>query len=174
MSEKKKRGGKDNYLKFVRKRNSEYYIEILMEDSDDFELIKKSFQNTSGKRRSDLKIVGICRVHQRHPTKISEDIDSDKILVVHGTPRENVPGILHKGFRSSVRGRFGPGVYHSNYFSKCIHYAYTPDSEDGSHFFFVNEIPTKYITEKHEYDYKAVLPEFYCHKYLSNPNVTER
>ena len=163
----------DDYLSFVYSQNSKYQIQILSEESKDFKLIKKSFHNTSGDLRSDLKIKRICRVHQRQPNKTLEDIDSDKTLVVHGTPRRKVPGILQKGFISSVKGFFGPGVYHSNYFSKCMGYA-SRGSEDGSYFFFVNEIPYKYITEKNEYDCNEVLPEFYCHKYLSIPNLNEQ
>ena len=173
MPENQQRGENDNYLNFVQNHNSEYYLEILRERSGDFDLVQKSFHNTSGKKDSDLKVVKICRVRQRNPTT-SADIESDKTLVVHGIKRQKVPGVLQKGFTSSVEGRFGPGVYHSNYFSKCIPYAYTRDSEDGSHFFFVNEIPTKYIAEKHEYDCNEVLPEFYCHKYLSIQNLNEQ
>ena len=166
----------DDYLSFVNNQNSKYYLEILSEDeSDDYKLIEKSFNNTRGNRRSDMKIKRICRVFQRHPNKISEDIKSEKILLVHGTLREHIPGILLEGFKSSVSGRFGPGVYHSNYFSKCIPYARNFDVDDGTCYFFVNEIPTIYIKEKSKKDNeRMVLPNFYCHKYLSNPNVKER
>ena len=167
-------GEKDNYLRFARKLDLKYSLLPLSEGSCDFEVIKKSFHNTSGKRRSNLNIERIWRVIQKNPRK-PDEIRSDKILVFHGTPYKNVLGILRNGFRSSVMGRFGPGVYHSNYFSKCIPYARNFDVDDGTCYFFVNEIPTIYIKEKSKKDNeRMVLPNFYCHKYLSNPNVKER
>ena len=39
-----------------------------------------------------------------------DDVEGDKILVFHGTPWKNLPGILRNGFKSSAKGAFGPGV----------------------------------------------------------------
>ena len=170
-----KQSKKDNYLRFVHEQNSKYNLEILSEDdSDDFELIKKSFINTIG-NNYNFKIERICRVHQKQTSRKQENIESDKILLFHGTPGQNVSGILREGFKSSKDGAFGAGVYHSNFFSKCLNFTGKPRSnKDCSLYFFVNEIPTKYLTEKHEFDHKTVLPEYYCHKYLSNPHVKEQ
>ena len=169
-----KRGENDNYLRFVHKNNSKYNLEILSEDSDDFQLIKKSFNNTSSRTKIhssyNFKIERICRVHQKYPSRKPEDMVGKSVLVFHGTSDKNVPSILRNGFRSSEMGCRGPGVYHSNYFSACLPYA---DNNDGSYTLFINEIPTEYLTKKYEYDYKAVLPEFYCHKYLCSPEVRE-
>ena len=177
MSEIQKQ--KDNYLKFINEENSEYNLEVLSkDDSYDFQLIEESFNNTIGCTNICLtynfKIERICRVVQKNRSRKPEDFKRDRTLMFHGTPRQNVPSILRFGFISSVKGRFGRGVYHSNYFSKCTFYARTRNSYDRSHFFFVNEIPANYITEKHEYDYNEVLPEFYCHKYLTIPNFNEQ
>ena len=134
---------KDNYLRFVHKQNSKHNLEILSEDSYDFQLIKKSFHDTIG-NNYNFKIKRICRVHQNHPSRKPEDIESDKILLFHGTPGQNVPGILHNGFRSSKHGAFGVVVYHSNLFSKCLNFTGKPRSnKDCPYFFLVNEIPTK-------------------------------
>ena len=43
-------------------------------------------------------------------------------------------------------GRYGPGVYHSNFASKCSFFAEPDDPDDNSMFFFVNKIPMKYLT----------------------------
>ena len=174
-----KRGENDNYLRFGHKNNSKYNLEILSEDSDDFQLIKKSFHNTSRctvGNNYNFKIKRICRVNKKRQSRKPKGIESEKILLFHGTRAQNVPGILRQGFKSSKHGLFGEGVYHSNFCSKCLLFAATPwSNKDCPRFLFINEIPTKYVTEKHEKkNLKLVLPKFCCHKYLSNPNVKEK
>ena len=161
----------DNHFVFISNQDSVYYIEILSRQNNDFKLIKKSFHNTSRLTESSIKIKRIWRVH-RNKIGNPEDNGQQKMLLVHGTHRTNVPGILHNGFiRPSIDGSFGPGVYHSEYFFKCMPYA---RSYNNSYFFFINEIPIKHITVKHEYDVTAALPEFYCHEYLFGPRQLER
>ena len=176
MFQKQNEGEIENYLKFINNQTSLYNLEILSEKHDDFQLINTSFRITSSCCLNDLKIERICRVHPKHPTKKKEDIKSDNILLFHGTSHKNVPGILLDGFKSSKTGRFGPGVYHSNFFSMCQAYGKNKyNLNDDSYFYFINEIPRKYLTKIREEDYNGCkkLPEFYCHKYLSNQNHKE-
>ena len=162
--------------------NSLYYLEALAESSRDYQLIEKSFNNT-GKtflnmsKRSELIIEKVYRIRSRRPKKV---INSSKILVFHGTPRKNVPGILTSGFKSSETGRFGPGVYHSNFVGKSLLYSsfssFFPPFLGGNEdfFIFVNELPIKYLYEKSVEE----SPETYCRKYLctddEQPEVYER
>ena len=166
------------YSNFQNEKTS-YHLEILNKENKDFQLIKKSFCNTANACNSNVfssyfKIKRICRVHQDYPSRKPEDIESEKILVFHGTPRKNVTGILREGFIPSEACHFGPGVYHSNFFSLCRIYA-NKDSRDDSYFYFINEVPRKYITEIRNEDYNGSknFPEFYCHKHVCNQNQKE-
>ena len=170
------------YSNFKNEKTS-YHLEILNKENKDFQLIKKSFYNTANACNSNVfssyfKIKRICRVHQDYPSRKPEDIESEKILVFHGTPRKNVTGILREGFIPSKACHFGPGVYHSNFFSLCRIYA-NKDSRDDSYFYFINEIPMKYVSEKHfikdmNYSRFNKLPEFYCDKYVSDEDQKEQ
>jgi len=91
-----------------------------------------------------LNIERICRVLQNSPTRNPEDMYNGALLLFHGTKRNRVHGILREGFKSSAGGRYGPGIYHSSLSVKCLTYA-EPKPPDDSYFFFVNEIPIKYL-----------------------------
>ena len=147
-----------------------YYLEALAESSRDYQLIKKSFNNTGkmflkASKVSEIIIEKVYRVRSRRHRKA---MNSSKILVFHGTPPKNVPGILTSGFKSSKRGRFGPGVYHSNFVAKSLLFtsfsSFFPPYRGGNEdfFVFVNELPAKYLSEK----YVEESPDTYCRKYL--------
>ena len=150
-------------------------LEVLSEEHDDFQLIKTSFRSTSSCCQNNLKIKSIFKVHPKQQSRKPDAVEGDNILLFHGTPWKNVPGILRDGFKPSVTGAFGPGVYHSNFFSMCETYANKNNPNDDSYFYFINEIPYKYVTELSAYDYIVgkALPKSYCHKYLSDQNQQE-
>ena len=154
----------EDYLKHANdSKNSLYYLEVLAESSHDYRLIEKSFNNTGNmysktSNEMEVSIKNIYRVRSRLPKMIKH---SSNILVFHGTPRRNVPGILTSGFKSSDYGQFGPGVYHSNFVTKCLHYSSCLGS-NKDFFIFVNELPFNYLSEKSV----EGPPETYCCKYL--------
>ena len=174
MFRQHKYGKTDSYLRFVGNQDSLYNLEVLSDAQDDFQLIKTSFLSTSSCRQIKLKIERIFKVHPKQKTKKPDDFEGDNILLFHGTPSKNVPGILQYGFKSSKTGRFGPGVYHSNFFLMCHAYA-NKYFYDDSYFYFINEIPRKYITEIRNEDCNGSkkLPEYYCNKYVSSQNQKE-
>ena len=150
----------EDYLTYVNdSKNSLYYLEVLAESSHDYQLIKKSFNNTGSMySKTSNKMEVIIKNTYRIRSKNQRNVDHlSKILVFHGTPRRNVPGILTSGFKSTEFGQFGPGVYHSNFFSKSLRYSGQKDC-----FIFVNELPLKYLSEK-----SVEGPQdTYCCKYI--------
>ena len=98
----------DSYLRFVNDDNSLYNLEVLSKDNADYELVEKSFMNTSSELQKydpsgGFEVERICRVHQKLP-ELREN-STENVLVFHGTIRENVDGILSYGFRPS-EGKF--------------------------------------------------------------------
>ena len=97
----------DTYLKLVNDDSSLYNLEVLSKDNSDYRLVEKSFTNTCGElaktrySNKELKIERICRIHKKIPEVKSESKSKKNVLVFHGTPRENVEGILNYGFRST-------------------------------------------------------------------------
>ena len=154
---------KDDLKNVNDSKNSLYYLEVLAESSHDYQLIKMSLNNTGNmysktSNKVEVSVKNIYRIRSRNPRKVN---NLSKILVFHGTPRKNVPGILTSGFKSTEFGRFGPGVYHSNFFTKSLRYSsYLGGKEDF--FVFVNELPFKYLSE----NFVEESLETYCCKYL--------
>ena len=99
----------DTYLKLVNDDSSLYNLEVLSKDNSDYRLVEKSFTNTCSElaktrySNKELKIERICRIHKKVPEVKSESKSKKNVLVFHGTPRENVEGILNYGFRSTER-----------------------------------------------------------------------
>ena len=88
--------------------NSEYIVEEMESTSDDYKLIKKSFEDTI--RNCTVETHKIYRVKERDSDEKSKR-KSDNMLLFHGTNRKNAVGILEKGFKPSSWGLYGPGVY---------------------------------------------------------------
>ena len=95
----------DSYLKFVSDESSLYNLEVLSNDNSDYKLVEKSIINTSSElakiKYSNIKIERICRIHKKLPDMKTDSKSKHNILVFHGTPRNNVEGILNYGFKPS-------------------------------------------------------------------------
>ena len=132
-----KQNGPMDYLRFVNNKETKFSLKFLPEQNHDFKVIQKSFDNTKNwhtrrlydSYQTSATIKNIYRVQRKDPK--AEDVGGSSILVFHGTPSKNVGGILQKGFRESRGGRFGKGVYHSNFFAKCSNYAAPLDNNDA-------------------------------------------
>ena len=81
-----------------------YNLEGLNPDNSDYQLIVNSFIATSSVRRNqgqsscNFIVEKIFRVKPQ----VARSVDGDNVLVFHGTPRENVGGILKNGFIPST------------------------------------------------------------------------
>ena len=95
----------DSYLKFVSDENSLYNLKVLRNDNSNYKLVEKSIINTSSElakiKYSNIKIERICRIHKKLPNNKTDSKSKQNILVFHGTPRNNVEGILNYGFKPS-------------------------------------------------------------------------
>ena len=96
-------------------KNSMYFLDELLPEDDDYGLIKKCFvdkmQKPCSKSRSikvsELKIYRV--IHRENNEKDKQQ--SDNLLLYHGTDFDSTVGILDKGFKPSISGLYGPGVY---------------------------------------------------------------
>ena len=80
------------------------------ESNTDYKLIKRSIMNTSSDNMlfsEDLEIVRMCRIYPKVPKQKPEEIGRNNVLIIHGTQRKNVDGILRHGFKPSA-GIFQP------------------------------------------------------------------
>ena len=69
----------------------------------------------------DFLTLQIARVVPREKLEVEESgADISNLLLLHGTKKENVKGTLQKNFIPSLKGKFGPGVYHTD---SCIYAA---------------------------------------------------
>ena len=171
----------DNYIRFVNNKDTKFRLELLAEDNNDFQVIKKSFDNTkhwSVGYESVFKIEKIYRVKQNNPK--TEDVGGSGFLVFHGTKGRNLPGILEKGFMESTGGRYGRGVYHSNFFAKCSPYAEPSpffNNNDDARFYFINHIPNKHLShffpESDEFPGRPSKTISYCKKVVMEPRQME-
>ena len=84
-----------------------YSLEPMLPGNNDHQLIVKSIMNTSSvKRRKgspscNFAIEVIYRVKSKVAHKSVSNRGTGNILVFHGTPLQNVDGILRYGFRPS-------------------------------------------------------------------------
>ena len=158
---------KDDLKHVNDSKNSLYNLEVLAESSHDYQLIKMSLNNTGNmysktSNKTEVSVKNIYRIRSRNQRNVK---NSSNILVFHGTPRKNVSSILTSGFKSTEFGRFGPGVYHSNFFTKSLRYSSNSFKLLGNKeefFVFVNELPFKYLSKK----IVEESLETYCCKYL--------
>ena len=98
----------DSYLKFVNDKKFKYNLQVLPESNADYKLIKRSIMNTSSDNRTlyydseYFEIVRICRIYPKVPKRKPEEIGRNNVLIIHGTERKNVDGILRHGFKPSA------------------------------------------------------------------------
>ena len=98
----------DGYLRFVNDNRSKYNLKVLPRSHTDYKLIERSIMNTSSDNwNSDFEeehfaIVRICRICTKVPKQKPEEIGRNNVLLIHGTPRKNVDGILRHGFKPSA------------------------------------------------------------------------
>ena len=130
-------------------KNSKYTLNEMVSTNDDYMLIKKYFEETmSNVPMFQCQISKIYRVLIRDKTS---ERKSDNILLFHGTTSKNAVGILEEGFKSSIQGKHGPGVYLTEFSSCAVNFAVEKiisiifnnllaDINDNLTFIFVNEI----------------------------------
>ena len=84
-----------------------YSLELMLPGSSDYDLIETSFMNTSSVKRElgypscNLSIKVLFKVKPKVPNNSVVKRGMGNILVFHGTPLQNVDGILKFGFRPS-------------------------------------------------------------------------
>ena len=96
-------------------KNSMYTLKRMASTNDDYKLIKKYFEETSDAPQAQIS--KIYRVTKRGSVGTREQ-KSDNLMLFHGTSSKNAIGILEKGFKPSIEGKHGPGVYLTE-FSSC-------------------------------------------------------
>ena len=135
--------------------NSEYFIEEMSPKQKDYKLIKKCFKDTMlkhyGSRQTTLEVVEIkiYRVNKRNNNEKIEQ-KSNNLLLFHGTCCKNSVGILNEGFKPSIEGIYGPGVYLTESSFRAVDFSQIKSREEldecfDEHnrkvsFVFVNEI----------------------------------
>ena len=128
-------------------KNSMYTLKKMASTNDDYVLIKKYFEATI-LGAPEAQISKIYRVTKRG-IGVRREQKSDNIMLFHGTSSRNGIGIVEQGFKPSVLGKYGPGVYLTE-FSSCAesfareknidHIKQKTDKRNELEFIFVNEI----------------------------------
>ena len=110
----------------------QYRLELLKTNDPDYKLLANSIitndslrEGTKQKTQS-LKIYRVIS-NEKSSTKSNS---SNQILLLHGTKAQNVEGILKTGFKPSIRGLYGPGVYLTNSFNYAYNYGMCFATED--------------------------------------------
>ena len=117
-----------------------YELHDMEPTSSDYEIISKCFKGTMNMGRPAID--KIYRVEKRHQKCVEK---SDNLMLFHGTSLDSAVGIVNNGFKRSVDGLLGPGVYHTSSSSVATGYSemkncYNKDSRDKLLCVFVNEI----------------------------------
>ena len=142
-------------------RQVKYVVESLDDTHKDYKIFKNSLNvdnwctNGLGPSRINLK------VHRVIPTptknlkvtknqkvtknrKRPSDTKITSLLLLHGTNAENVNGILREDFIPSKKGKYGPGVYHTDSYKCASFYSKSYKLEDSSikklTYLFVNKV----------------------------------
>ena len=97
-------------------KNSVYTLKKMASTNDDYMLIKIYFEATMSDAPQS-QIFKIYRVMKRGSGETKEQ-KSDNLMLFHGASSKNAIGILEKGFKPSIEGKHGPGVYLTE-FSSC-------------------------------------------------------
>ena len=128
-------------------KNSMYALEEMVSTNDDYILIKKCFEGTM-LDVPEAKTSKIYRVVKHDSDKTNEQ-KRDNLMFFHGTTSKNAIEILEKGFKPTIQGKNGHGVYLTEFASCAVSFAgwkivknllQNADIEDNLLFVFVNEI----------------------------------
>ena len=84
-----------------------YCVKEMTSTEDDFKLIKRSIEDTTNSHNI-LKVNKIYRVTRRDE---ANEEKRDNLMLFHGTSADNAVGIVKHGFKPSIKGSLGPGVY---------------------------------------------------------------
>ena len=135
---------KPSCLQSSSSQEYKYCFEVLEKDHLDYVVLEKSFMRlnqcndfiTTTKGQLDLseniKINRILRVVLNDTIQNESSIcDCPSLLLLHGTNKSNVEGILKEGFKPSQNGNFGPGVYLTNCCSIASGYSKCYINDDG-------------------------------------------
>ena len=100
----------------------------------------------------------------------SSDSKTSSLLLLHGTKAPNVNAILKVGFTASRKGKYGPGVYHTNSYAYASNYSknykFLNNSINKMTYLFVNKVqqaeppksPRKVIGNEAYEEYKKKDP----------------
>ena len=121
--------------------NSMYALQEMLSTNDDYTLIKKCFE-ASIPNSDKANISKVYRVVKRGETS---DQKSENLMLFHGTGRVNSIRILEEGFKPSIQGKHGPGVYLTESSSCAVMYSFfkslsNSGLNDKLRFLFLNEI----------------------------------
>ena len=155
-------------------RNVKYKVETLDKNDPDYKLLKRSLavekwcKNDSDQKERSINIYSVKPNKKRKMQ--SSDPNTSNLLLLHGTKAPNVNGILKEDFIPSKKGKYGPGIYHtdsaeyaSNY-SDC--YLFENRSVKKITYLFVNKVqqaeppksPRKVIGDEAYEEYKKKDP----------------
>ena len=127
--------------------NSIYALEEMASTNDDYILIKKCFEGTTSNVPEAItsKIYRVVRCGSGE----TSERKSDNLMFFHGTSSKNAIEILDKGFKPTIQGKNGHGVYLTEFASCAVSFAgwkivknilRNADMDDNLLFIFVNEI----------------------------------
>ena len=127
----------------INKDSWKYNIQLLEETSDEFKLVKDFFHTTSTANSDYGKSFEISQIYKviQQNKKETDGVKSSNLMLFHGTGKKGVAGILETGYRNSVKGDFGRGVYLTESSDLASVYSGGREVVTGkTRFMFVNEI----------------------------------
>ena len=119
----------------IYSNDSIYFLREMRAKDNDYKLIKKCFVDKMLKPSLEIPSYEVFRlkIYRVKPRKCIEKKQNkiDKLLLYHGTNHENTVGILEQGFKPSISGKYGPGVYLTERSYTATGYSIRKNGEDG-------------------------------------------
>ena len=141
-----------------------YKHEELSSNSEEYKFVKNFFDTTKlvsefvRQMPTDFKVYNII---ENQPTKVLSE-KRKNLMLFHGTSSKGIEGILKEGFKNSVKGLFGKGVYMTDCSSSACYWSNIRMEGNENSYIFVNEVleSEKLLTFEHESSTQQLLQGF--------------
>ena len=147
----------------IYSRDSIYFLREMRAKDNDYKLIEKCFVDKMLKPSSEIPSYEVykLKIYRVKPRKCIEKKQNknENLLLFHGTDHAGTVGILEQGFKPSISGKYGPGVYLTERSHCATSFSIRKNGEDclfkrakdfntkqefnKENFVFVNEISNK-------------------------------
>ena len=153
---------------------------MLNTSSDEYKLVKYFFDTNCSEANaiSDFKVY---RIFENNEDSTVANESRNNLMLMHGTKKENVEGILKKGFINSKEGKFGQGVYMTDCSDVAFHRCLVSRDTGGYKYIFVNEVleseKIKVVNHKfHAFNKADTKPEdkFQKHEMEGSKQLSEK